>query len=55
MLKFQSCQFMRKRLFKIALLNNQNTCDKSFTFLVITCLDYHFVQWDLVGSGFLKD
>ena len=24
------------------------------TFLVVICLDYRFVQWDLVGSVFLK-
>ena len=35
---------------------SKHICDKSLTFLVVTCLDldYHFVQSDLVGSGFLK-
>ena len=46
---------MENPFFKIAFLNDQNTLEiKSFTFLVVTCLDYHFVQSDLVGSGFLK-
>ena len=40
---------MENPLFKIAFLNDQNTLDKSFTFLVVTCLDYHFLQSDLVG------
>ena len=33
---------------------SKHACDKSLTFLVVTCLDYHFVQSDLVASGFLK-
>ena len=41
---------MKTPLFKIAYLNDQNT----FTFLGVTCLDYNFVQSDLVGSGFIK-
>ena len=42
-------------LFKIAFLNDQNTLEISPSdFWFVTCLDYHFVQLDLVGSGFLK-
>ena len=42
-------------LFKIAFLSDQNTLEISLShYLVVTCLDYHFVQLDLVGSGFLK-
>ena len=52
---FKLGNLMKTPLFKIAFLNNQtHTCDNSFTFLIVTCLDYHFVQSDLVGSGFLK-
>ena len=36
--------------FKIAFLNDQYTLE----IRVVTCLDCHFVQSDLVGSGFLK-
>ena len=32
----------------------KHTCDKNLAFLVFACPDYHFVQSDLVGSGFLK-
>ena len=39
---------MKTPLSKVAFLNDQNT------FLVVKCLDYYFVQSDLVGSGFLK-
>ena len=45
---------MENPLFKIAFLNDQSTLEIRFTFLVVTCLDYHFVQSDLVGSGFMK-
>ena len=46
---------MENPLFKIAFLNDQNTLEKNFlTFLAVTCPDYHFMQSDLVGSGFLK-
>ena len=46
---------MENPFFKIALQNDQNTLEKDFfTFLVVTCLDFHFMQSDLVGSGFLK-
>ena len=33
---------------------SKHTLDKSFTFLDVTCLDYHFLQPDLVDRGFLK-
>ena len=52
-LKFQTWQLDGNTLFKIAFLNDQNTLESS-TFLVVTCPDYHFVQSDLVDSGFLK-
>ena len=45
---------MENPLFKIAFLNDQNTLEISpFTFLVVICLDYHFVQSDLVVRAFL--
>ena len=46
MLKFQAKFRFSKR--------SKHTCDKSFTFLVVTCLDYDFVQSVLVDIGFLK-
>ena len=52
-LKFQAWQFGAKPRF-LRLLNDQNTCDKSVTFLVVTCLEYRFLQSGLVGSRFLK-
>ena len=48
--QFELGNLMKTLLFKIDFPNDQ----KSFTFLVLICLDYHFVQSDLVGSGFLK-
>ena len=46
---------MENPFFKIAFLNDQNTLEKNFfTFLVVLFLDNHFMQSDLVGSGFLK-
>ena len=52
---FKPVNFMRNPLFKIAFLNDRNTLsNKSFTLLVVTFLDYHFVQSDLLGSRFLK-
>ena len=40
---------MKTSLFKIYFLNNQkHACDKSLTFLVVACQDYHAVQLDLV-------
>ena len=54
-LKFQTWQIDGKPAFKDCFCKRPKyTLDKSFTFLVVTCLDYHFVQSDLVGSGFLK-
>ena len=54
-LKLQACQFDEKPAFYDCLSKrSKHTCDKSFTLLVLTCLDYHFVQLDLAGSGFLK-
>ena len=47
-------KLMKTLLFKIDFLTSKHTDDKSLTFLVVTCLDYHFVQPDLVGIGFLK-
>ena len=53
MLKFQACKFDKKLAFYDCFSNQPKyTCDKSFTFLVLTCLDYNFVQSDLIGSGF---
>ena len=55
MLKFQAFQFDENPAFKDCFSKrSKRTCDKSFTFLVPICLDYHFVQSDLVGSGSLK-
>ena len=55
MINFKFGQFGEKPSFYDCLCKrSKHTCDKSFTFLVVTCLDYHFVQSDLVGSGFLK-
>ena len=46
---------MENPLFKIAFPNDQNTLVISPSqFCFDTRLDYHFVQSDLVGSGFLK-
>ena len=54
-LKFLTRQFDGKPAFKIAFLNDLNMLEKTFfTFLVVTCLVYHFMQSDLVGSGYLK-
>ena len=54
-LKFQACQFDKKLAFYDCLSNQPKyTCDKAVTFLVLTCLDYNFVQSDLVGSGFRR-
>ena len=54
-LKFQAYQIDEKPLFKNCFSKrSKHTCDMSFTFLVVTCLDYHFMQSDLVGSGFLN-
>ena len=46
-------------LFKIAFLNDQNTLKIGGLALHMSgchmsCLDYHFVKLDLVGSGFLN-
>ena len=49
-LNFKLGNLMKTPLFKIAFLNDQNTLVIS----VVTSLDYHFVQLDLVGSVFLK-
>ena len=58
MFKFQTWQFDGKPalIFMIAFLNDRNTLEITFTFLVVTCLDYHFVQSDFVhvGSGFVR-
>ena len=51
MLNFELGNLSENPLFKIAFLNDQNTLEIS---LVVTCLDYHFVQSELVGSRFLK-
>ena len=54
-LKFHTWQFDGNWLFQIAFLNDQNTLERSPShFLVVTGLHYHFMQSDLVGSGFLK-
>ena len=44
---------MKTPLSKVA-FNDQIHFDMSYTILVVTYLEYHFVQSDLVGSGFLK-
>ena len=53
---FKLSQFDKKNRFLRLHLTIKTNCYTSFTFLVVTmsCLDYHFVQSDLVGSGFLK-
>ena len=50
--RFKLSNLVQTPLFKVAF--PKHTCDKSFTFLAVTYLDYHFVQSDLVDSGFLK-
>ena len=52
---FEALQFVGKSAFSDCFSKRaKHTCDKFFTSLVVTCLDNHFVQSDLVGSGFLK-
>ena len=54
-LKFQAGQFDEKPAFYGCFSKrSKHTCDKSLTFLVVTCQYYHFVQSGLVGSGFLN-
>ena len=53
-INFKLGQIWWKPSFPRFLLTIKTHFDMSFTFLVVTCLDYHFVQSDLVGSGFLR-
>ena len=52
---FKLDNLMGNLRFKIAFLNDHNTLEiRPLHFLVVKCLDYHFMQSDLIGSGFLK-
>ena len=55
-LEFQTWQFDANPHFKIAFLNDQNTLEISPSHFLLSHVyrDYHFMESDLVGSGFLK-
>ena len=48
---FSVKQFMLGNLMKTPLSKrSKHTCDKSFTFLIVKCLDYHYMQSDPIDS-----